>query len=127
MQLSDAEWRVMDALWRGHPATVREIHQRLEDETDWSYSTVKTMLTRLADKGVVELSKTGHISSFAPLLSRDDARRSALRQLLDRAFDGTVSGLFQHLLGNTRLSARDREELRQLLEKGRSRDSRSKR
>ena len=45
--LSDAEWRVMQALWDRGPCRARVVLDELEAETGWSYSTVKTLLARL--------------------------------------------------------------------------------
>jgi len=47
MKLTPAEWRLMNALWEAHPATAREVAERLPGETTWAYTTIKTMLSRL--------------------------------------------------------------------------------
>ena len=119
IQLSDSEWRVMDAVWNCHPrpATVRDVHGALEAGSGWAYSTVKTMLARLVEKRALRVLREGKASSFTPLLTRETARRGAVASLLDRAFDGTVGSMLQFVVGSRRLSARDREELRELLEK----------
>ncbi|MBL8114552.1 MAG: BlaI/MecI/CopY family transcriptional regulator [Acidobacteria bacterium] len=116
MQLTDAEWRVMDAVWKKHPASVREVHEALLEDTGWAYTTVKTMLTRLAEKGALSLGKDGTVSLFSPLVTRDAAQRTAVSTLLSRAFDGTVGGLFQHLLGAGELGPKERAEIRRLLD-----------
>lgn len=105
----------MDVVWRLGAASVRDAHGELARDTRWAYSTVKTMLTRLAEKGAVRQRKQGNVSIFEPVVSQDDARRSAMTRLLDRAFDGTIGSMFQYLLGKQKLSARDRDELRALL------------
>ena len=115
MQLSDSEWKVMNALWERFPASVREIHQAVSHETDWAYSTVKTLLTRLVDKGAVSVERHANAGIFAPLISRDAARRSALRGLLERAFGGAYSSLIHHLVDDGRLSAEERAALSKLL------------
>ena len=53
MKLTEAEWQIMNALWKGWPATARQIADRLPEEVNWAYTTIKTMLTRLADKKAV--------------------------------------------------------------------------
>ncbi len=115
MRLSDAEWKVMNAVWERHPAAVRDVMEALEDDTHWAYSTVKTMLARLADKGALSVRKRGNISLFEPLVSRHEARRSALRTLAERAFGGGLGSLVQHLLADEHLSAKERDELRSML------------
>ncbi|MEM7587331.1 MAG: BlaI/MecI/CopY family transcriptional regulator [Acidobacteriota bacterium] len=115
MRLSDAEWKVMNVVWEHHPAAVREVLERLGSETSWAYSTVKTMLGRLVDKGALAVHKKGNTSLFEPLVSRHEARRSALRTLAERAFGGAFGSLVQHLLADDRLSAEERAELRSML------------
>ncbi len=105
----------MQALWQRHPISVREVMQRLPQDNQWAYSTVKTLLTRLVEKQMVAVNKQGNSSFFTPLVSRSQARRSAIHQLIDRAFDGTVGGLVQHLLEKEKLTSAQREELQAML------------
>ncbi|MBL8174753.1 MAG: BlaI/MecI/CopY family transcriptional regulator [Bryobacterales bacterium] len=117
MEFSGAEWRIMLVVWRHPSVTVNDVHLALREETGWAYSTVKTMLSRLAAKGALEVAKSGKQSVFRPLVSRDSARREATSSLLDRVFEGAVGGLFQHLLGERRVSKKDREQILALLQK----------
>ncbi|MCG8457471.1 MAG: BlaI/MecI/CopY family transcriptional regulator [Holophagales bacterium] len=116
MQLSDAEWKVMDAVWKRHPATVRDVLETVETETGWAYSTVKTFLGRLVDKGALGVEKRGNSSVFRPLISRRQARRSALRSLVEKAFGGAFAPLVHQLVDEEPLSEGDRAELRRLLD-----------
>jgi predicted transcriptional regulator len=122
MRLNDSEWTVMTAIWSevaGASAddgvTARDIHGRLEEATGWAYTTLKTLLARLVEKGALAERKVGNQSVFVPRISRDEARTSALRSLVERAFDGTVGSLLLHMAGRERLSKRDREKLLALL------------
>ena len=51
MKLSKAEWQIMNALWQDNPATARELMERMPSRVNWAYTTVKTMLSRLVEKG----------------------------------------------------------------------------
>lgn len=115
MHFSEAEWKVMKVLWQQHPASVRDLLDVLDADTGWAYSTVKTLLARLVDKGAVRVDKRANTSLFEPLVAEPEAQRSALRALLDRAFDGTFGALVHHLVAEEKLSPRDRDELRALL------------
>lgn len=115
MRFNDSEWLVMRRLWASAPATVRDVLEALEPETGWAYSTVKTVLQRLADKGAVEVEKRGNVSWFTPLVAEQSAQRKALQSLLDRVFGGSVGGLVQHLADEDELSDADRERLAELL------------
>jgi BlaI family penicillinase repressor len=116
MKLSEAEWQVMKALWRCQPATVRELIQHLPPEVNWAYTTVKTMLTRLASKQVVSERKHKNTSVYEARISPEKARHSALRTFLNQAFDGTMEPLLHFLVKERKLSIRERRQLAQLLE-----------
>ena len=115
MQLTSTEWKVMNALWRHHPATAREIEAGLEAEKPWAYTTLKTLLARLVEKGAIAETKQGNVSHYEPLLEQKDARRHAVESLLDRVFDGAAGSLLQHLLNEGKLSRKDRDALADML------------
>lgn len=115
VKLSDAEWTVMNAVWTGAPASARDVLERVHGETGWAYSTVKTLLARLVEKGAVGERKRANTSIYEPLISRSQARRSALRALLDTAFDGAFGSLMQHMVADEKLSKRDRAKLAEML------------
>lgn len=115
MQISDAEWKILNAIWQGHPATAREVVDRLQGEADWAYTTVKTMLTRLVEKGALSADNAEQATRYVPLVTKQEARRSALASLMNRAFDGAFAPMLQFLLRDQQLSEKDRAELRKLL------------
>ena len=126
MKLTDPEWQIMNALWQGHPATARDVADRLPDDVRWAYTTIKTMLTRLAAKQAVAEEKRGNVSVYEPLVSLTGARRSALSSLLDKAFDGAVEPMLHFLVRDKKLSERQRRELVRILEDEDSKAGRSK-
>ena len=115
MKLSEAEWQIMNALWEDWPATGRQIADRLPENVNWAYTTIKTMLTRLADKQAVRETKKGSIGIYEPILTRQNARRIALKSLANQAFDGAFGPLMHFLLEDQNLSAKQRQELLQAL------------
>ena len=116
MKLTEAEWQIMNALWSGSPATARQIADRLADKVDWAYTTIKTMLTRLSDKKAVRESKNGNMSVYEPLVTRQAARRSALKGLVNQAFDGAFGPLMHFLLEDQKLSDTQKKEILEALE-----------
>ena len=111
MKLTETEWQIMNALWQSWPATGRQIADRLPENVNWAYTTIKTLLTRLAEKGVVKESKTGNTSVYEPLLTRQNARRSALKSLANQAFDGAFGPLMHFLLEDQKLTPKQKEQL----------------
>jgi predicted transcriptional regulator len=121
MHLSEAEWRLMNCLWRKSPLSAREVHGEVQADTSWAYTTVKTMLDRLVEKGALRTRMRGNRALYAPTFAKEKARSTALRALLERAFGGTFGGLVEHMVDDEKLSAREREELAALLSKLESR------
>lgn len=115
MKLSEAEWQIMNALWRKNPATAREIIDSLDGDVRWAYTTVKTMLTRLAAKKAVAETKRGNTSFYTPLVDQGNTRRNALRNVMDRVLDGTVAPLMSFLIEDRKLSDGERKELIRML------------
>jgi BlaI family penicillinase repressor len=114
MRLSDAEWTVMQAVWNRAPASARDVLDEVGEETGWAYTTVKTL--RLVEKGALSEDRQANVNIYEPRITRNEARGSALRSLLDRAFDGTFGSLFQHLINEERLSAGDVQTLERMLQ-----------
>ena len=115
MQFSDAEWKIMNVLWTRDRATARDVLEALS-ETAWAYTTVKTLLTRLVEKGALREAKQGNTSVYRTVVNRNKARGKALRALIDKAFDGAFAPLMAHLVDHEKLSPRDRRRLQELLD-----------
>ncbi len=115
MKLTEAEWQVMNALWIKHPASTRQVVERLPKSVRWAYTTVKTMLARLVEKGAVRESKEGNVSLYDPLVSQRNARLHAVRSLLDQAFNGALGPLMHFLVEEKQLTPKVKKELMQVL------------
>jgi len=84
-RLGDLERAVMDVLWdRSGPATVREVVDAL-DGRDLAYTTVMTVLDRLAGKEMVERERTGRAWSYQPIAGRDAYIAQLMLDALDLA------------------------------------------
>jgi len=115
MKLTEPEWLIMNALWDKHPAKARDVVERLPSTVNWAYTTVKTMLDRLVEKKAVGKNKRGNIGLYEPLVSRRQARRTAMRIMLDQAFDGAFGPMMHFLVEDEKLSASQRKELIKIL------------
>jgi BlaI family penicillinase repressor len=115
MKLTEAEWQIMNALWQGWPATARQVSHRLPKGVNWAYTTIKTMLTRLVEKKTVKETKKGNIGIYEPILSRQNARRIALKALANQAFDGAFGPLMHFLLEDQKLSAKQKRQLLEVI------------
>ena len=116
MKLTNSEWQIMNSLWEKHPATARGIAGRLPEEVKWAYTTIRTLLARLVTKGAVNEYKEGNTSLYEPILTRDKARRSAVKTLVNQAFDGAFGPLVQFLVDDPNLSKKQRQALTKALQ-----------
>ncbi len=116
MKITDAEWQIMNCLWEKHPATARGIAGRLPKDVQWAYTTIRTLLARLIEKDAVREYKEGNTSLYEPILTRDNARRSALKTLVNQAFDGAYGPLMHFLVNDQSLTPKQRQALAQALQ-----------
>ena len=120
MKISDAEWLVCRVLWRNSPLTANEIIERLEDETDWTPRTIKTLLNRLINKNVLGfkvLENQGRGYLYFPLLDEDECLHVHTRSFVQRFFDGAAVTMLASFIEHEELSDGDIAELKALLEK----------
>jgi len=116
MKLSDTEWIVMNAVWQESPVSARDVLEQTSDQANWAYTTVKTILARLVEKGALREKKRANTSMYEPLVERGQAQRAAVRSLLDKAFGGTFGSLVHYMVADEKLSKKDREALTSALE-----------
>ena len=115
MKLNESEWIAMQAVWDHAPASARAVWEQVHPQTNWAYTTVRTVLARLVEKGALHEKKQGRTSLFEPRVTRETARREAVRSLLDRAFDGTFGSLVHHMVASEKLNKKERAQLARLL------------
>jgi BlaI family transcriptional regulator, penicillinase repressor len=97
LDLAPLELDCMNTLWPMGEATVREIRDRLAPRRPRAYTTIMTIMDRLARKGVVERRKVGRAYKYVPQLSADDARAQALGQVVASFFGGSKEAMVAHL------------------------------
>jgi BlaI family transcriptional regulator, penicillinase repressor len=116
-KLTKIELRVMDAMWRLGPASVREIQEALPAKHRPAYTTVQTMVYRLEAKGAVRrVKKIGNAHVFEPAISRESAQRRLIDELLS-FFGGKIQPVMAHLVESGRLSLDDVKEAEKTLRK----------
>jgi len=97
LDLAPLELECMNTLWPLGEATVREIRDGLAPRRARAYTTIMTIMDRLARKGVVERRKSGRAYVYRAKLGADDARTQALAQIVDNFFGGSKEALLAHL------------------------------
>jgi len=101
LDLAPLELDCMNTLWPIGEGTVREIRDLLAARRPRAYTTIMTIMDRLARKGVVERAKAGRAYVYRPRLTVEDARAQALGQVLENFFGGSKEALLAQLGNGT--------------------------
>ncbi|MQA89833.1 MAG: BlaI/MecI/CopY family transcriptional regulator [Gemmatimonas sp.] len=122
--LTEAELRLMKVIWHRGKSTTSEIGSVLaERDIELAGSTIRTILGILEDKGYLTSTVRGRSRVYRPLVTRSEARRSALHYFLTRFFDGSREELLLNLLGDEDVDDEELARLKELvLEEGRDDD-----
>jgi len=114
-KISEAEWQVISVLWETSPAGSADIVRRLQQTTEWSPKTIKTLLSRLVKKGFIATEQHGNRYLYSPKATREETVQQESRSFLSRVFQGDGASLLLHFARSTELSQEQKDELRQLL------------
>ena len=117
MQISEAESRIMEVLWRASSSqSAEDIFVAVADAQDWREATVKTLLNRLLKKRAIAAERDGRRYLYRPLIKRGDYVHAQSKSLLDRLYGGRVAPLVAHFSERSKLSKKDIAEIRALIE-----------
>jgi predicted transcriptional regulator len=118
-QLSRRERQILDVIYAQKQATVAEIQDRIPDAP--SYSTVRALLRIMVDKGYLLHQQEGNRYVYSLALKRQSVEKSALRQMLQSFFGGSVEKAVVALLSSpdTKLSPEELDRLSNLIEEAR--------
>ncbi len=114
--LTSAELTVMKALWAGERQSAREVHDQLGDSVEWAYSTTRTVLDRMAKKGLVARVPFHGLYLFSPRVSRPRGLASLVRQFAESVLEVPASRVVSLFSESEALTAMERDELLQLIE-----------
>jgi len=117
MNISDAEWIVMQAVWRLGRVGAAEVIEDVIPQTDWSHRTVRTLLNRLVDKGALQASMEGNRNLYRTLVSESLCVREESRTFVKKVFGGDAGALLAHFVDHESITSEQIDELKSLLEK----------
>ncbi len=115
-ELTEAEWSIMEIVWEQGRCTAPDVQELLHKRTGWAYSTVKTMMDRMAAKGFLETERIRKMILFSPGIRRIQAQRAELMRTVKRAFNGAFSPMVEFLLDDNSFSKEELEHLKELLQ-----------
>ena len=116
-ELTEAEWAIMKVVWEHQPCAAGTVQDALATERGWAYSTVKTTMDRMVDKGLLKINKVRNLQLFTSQINRTQAAKGEFGKMLSRAFDGALAPMVQFLVENENISEEHVKELRDIVGK----------
>jgi BlaI family penicillinase repressor len=121
-RVSEAEWEILNVLWKKAPLSASEVFEALEEKS-WKLNTVRTFLTRLEKKGAVSAQlSTDSAKVFRPAVSREVCVKAESDSFLERVFEGGAADLLLHFAQRKSLSEAELSELAAILEQKRKKE-----
>ncbi|WP_050031315.1 BlaI/MecI/CopY family transcriptional regulator [Verrucomicrobium sp. BvORR034] len=115
--ISESEWTVMEALWDASPQTASELTKLLRPTTKWAENTVRTLLTRLVEKGALKTAENSSgTRTYLPAVKREACVRAEGESFMQRVFGGAAKPLLVHFAQNSKLTAEEVRELKKILD-----------
>lgn len=114
-KLPESELKVLEYIWSEEKTTAKDTAAYMAERFGWKKNTTYTVLKNLNEKGIIERIEPGF--KVIPLIKRMDVAREEANTLLDRFYDGSVSGLFSAFLKENKISQKEMKELKELFEK----------
>ena len=113
---TDAELAILRVLWRRGPSTVKDVHEELARITPTGYTTTLKQLQIMAEKGLVDRDESQRAHLYTARLAAEQTQTQLVRDLLDRAFEGSATRLVLRALSSRPATPEELAEIRQLLD-----------
>ena len=125
-ELTEAEWEIIEVVWAHQPCAAPTVQEELEARKGWTYSTVKTLMDRMAGKGLLTTERIRNLILYRSAISQEDARRGELLRTVKRAFGGAFTPMMQFMLESDTLSQKELSQLEAMIRKKRRSDGKIK-
>lgn len=114
--LGESEMEVLEHVWASGKVTVAEIHEQISRKRKVAYTTIMTIMKKLATKGYLNLEKDGTAYRYWAARPAGEVKHSLLTGILKKVFGGSPVELVESLVRYEELSERERAEIKELLE-----------
>ncbi|MEE4329539.1 MAG: BlaI/MecI/CopY family transcriptional regulator [Wenzhouxiangella sp.] len=113
-----SELRILNCLWEFGPLTVREVHDRVDQDNSLSYTTFLKQMQIMHSKGLVERDDSQRAHVYSAVGDRDQTQRVMLNDFMDRVYKGSASQLVLQALGISKpASSSELDEIDRLIQK----------
>ena len=117
-ELTEGEWAIIAAVWDNEPCAAPTVQEELAGRKKWTYSTVKTMMDRMATKGLLRTERIRNLILYSSAITRKQAQSGEIMRAVKRAFDGALTPMMQFMLDNN-LTQDQLDELETLIKQKR--------
>ena len=111
------ELEVLKILWQRGPSTVRQVMETLNKERQRHYTSFTSLLSVMADKGLVTYASQGRAFVYRAVVSEEKTSGKLLEDLLQRAFEGSASALVARLLDRSSPSKEELKRIHELIDR----------
>jgi predicted transcriptional regulator len=115
--LGELEVEIMNVVWDKKRATVQEVFEALYPERKLAYTTVMTVMSRLAGKGVLEQDRTGIAYVYTAKVTREQVAASVVQEVVDRVLGGRISPAVEAYLQRGPVDPEEVARIRSLLDR----------
>ena len=112
---TESELEILNILWDKGSATVREIHEVLEQQKPSGYTTTLKLMQIMLEKGMLSREPQGKLHIYKAIIKRQKAQEQLVRKMIDTMFSGSASQLVMQALGQHKASPAELDEIRQYL------------
>ena len=119
-ELTDGEWAIIETVWAHEPCAAPTVQEEIQHLKKWTYSTVKTMMDRMAEKGLLTTEKIRNLTLYRSAITRPEAQSSEILRTVKRAFNGALTPMMQFMLKNSEFSSEQLDEIEELIRRKRS-------
>ncbi|MDQ8053049.1 MAG: BlaI/MecI/CopY family transcriptional regulator [Pedobacter sp.] len=116
-ELTKAEERIMHIIWKLQHAFVKDIIDEIDEDPKPPYNTISSIVRLLEKKGYVAYKAYGKTYEYFPAISRESYARTTFSKLFSGYFDNSPTTLLSFMVKEEKLTAKDIEELRELINK----------
>jgi BlaI family penicillinase repressor len=115
--ISETQWRVMEIVWQRGSVTAADVIDVLLPETGWSHQTVRTLLARLVQKGVLHAEPVRNYYVYTPLVSREESIHEEGESFVNRVFGGRADELLVHFVREGKINSETLQKLQNLIKR----------
>ena len=115
MKPTESELEILQVLWAKGPSTVRQVNEHLSQTRDIGYTTTLKLMQIMHEKGLLSRTEEGRYHVYQALIGEEETQQHLLDRFVDTAFRGSAMKLVMQVLGNSKATPRELEELQKMI------------